>query len=101
MAKLLYTHDENDLVQITEMIANKLVQKLGLNNKGPVITKGELINNEKCAELLGVSVGTLISWRKKGKIPYRQYGRSPLYCPEEVLHAFHDQKEQEDRESAA
>lgn len=101
MAKLLYTHDENDLVQITEMIANRLIQKLGLNQRSPVIAKGDLINNEECAKLLGVSVGTLITWRKKGKIPYRQYGRSPLYCPEEVLHAFHDQQDPKDRESAA
>jgi predicted site-specific integrase-resolvase len=42
------------------------------------------LNQAQVAELFGTTVQTIITWKKKGKIPYFQMGRFPIFSKKQL-----------------
>lgn len=42
------------------------------------------LNQSQVAEFFGTTVQTIISWKKKGIIPYFQMGRFPIYSKKQL-----------------
>lgn len=42
------------------------------------------LNQTEVAELFGRTVQTIIAWKKKGKIPYFQLGRFPIFSKSQL-----------------
>jgi phage terminase Nu1 subunit (DNA packaging protein) len=42
------------------------------------------LNQTEVAELFGRSVQTIINWKKKGKIPYFEMGRFPIFSKKQL-----------------
>lgn len=84
MSTLLYTHSKHDLEKIVRLI----VQELHKTNVGSIksIEPGtDRLTQREAAKFLSVSVATIISWKKKNKIPYYEVGRSIFYSKKELL----------------
>jgi predicted site-specific integrase-resolvase len=42
------------------------------------------LNQAQVAELFGTTVQTIITWKKKGKIPFFQLGRFPIFSKKQL-----------------
>jgi hypothetical protein len=42
------------------------------------------LNQSQVAELFSTTVQTVINWKKKGKLPYFQMGRFPIYSKKQL-----------------
>ncbi|WP_150452615.1 helix-turn-helix domain-containing protein [Arenibacter lacus] len=81
---LFYTHTKEDLKRAVKMVLEELrkteyIQETSLNLEEDRLTQKE------AAKFLGISVTSLISWKKKKIIPYYQIGRSIFYSKKELL----------------
>ena len=52
----------------------------------------EPITGEELCKFLKITIPTLISWRKKGKIPFLKIGRRLLYQKSQVVNALSSTK---------
>lgn len=81
---LFYTHTKEDLKRVVKMVLEELrkteyIQETSLNPEDDRLTQRE------AAKFLGISVTSLISWKKKKIVPYYQIGRSIFYSKKELL----------------
>lgn len=81
---LFYTHTKEDLKRAVKMILEELrkteyIQETSLNPEDDRLTQQE------AAKFLGISVTSLITWKKKKIVPYYQIGRSIFYSKKELL----------------
>ncbi|MEM1258938.1 MAG: helix-turn-helix domain-containing protein [Bacteroidota bacterium] len=81
---LFYTHTKEDLKRAVKMVLEELrkteyIQETSLNPEEDRLTQKE------AAKFLGISVTSLISWKKKKIVPYYQIGRSIFYSKKELL----------------
>ena len=89
MSNLLYSHKEEDLLNAVRIIVTEVIDELkipSINNSARA--NEELMTQKECAKFLGVTVGTLIIWRKKGKVPFLKLGRTILYSKTQILKHF-------------
>lgn len=49
----------------------------------------DLMTQRETAKFLRVSIPTIINWKKEGKIPYYQNGRTVFFKKSELLKALH------------
>jgi len=56
-------------------------EEVQLNSFPPIEDR---LNQVQVAELFGRTVQTIITWKKKGKIPYFQMGRFPIYSKKQL-----------------
>ena len=54
-------------------------------NTGIKIENEEFFDQRQAAKFLNISLPTIIRWKKKGKIPYYQEGRTILFKKSELL----------------
>ena len=83
---LFYTHSKDDLVRAVRLIVNEIRQTELIDSSIP--HDDEKLNQTATANLLGVSIVTLINWRKSGKIPrdaYIRIGRPIFYSKKKLL----------------
>jgi len=71
------------------------VKKGNSKNDNPAINKAAvsgMMNQGEAAKFLGVSLPTIIRWKKQKKIPYYQQGRVVLFDKTELLTAMQKNK---------
>ena len=77
---------QKDLQKFVEVVIDKL------NIKTPTQTtinsENDRLSQAQCAELLGVSVTTLISYKRKELIPFFKIGSRVFYSKTQVLNAI-------------
>ncbi len=64
---------------LEELRKTEYIQETSLNPEEDRLTQKE------AAKFLGISVTSLISWKKKKIVPYYQIGRSIFYSKKELL----------------
>lgn len=83
---LFYTHTKEDLVRAVRLVMNEIRQTELIDTTIP--TDDEKLTQKAAAQLLGVSITTIIDWRKTGKIPrdaYMRIGRPIFYSKKKLI----------------
>lgn len=83
---LFYTHTKEDLVRAVRLVMNEIRQTELIDTSIP--QDDEKLTQKAAAQLLGVSVTTIIDWRKSGKIPrdaYMRIGRPIFYSKKKLI----------------
>ncbi|KAF9659981.1 helix-turn-helix domain-containing protein [Tenacibaculum mesophilum] len=83
---LFYTHTKEDLVRAVRLVMNEIRQTELIDTLIP--TDDEKLSQKAAARFLGVSVTTIIDWRKSGKIPrdaYIRIGRPIFYSKKKLI----------------
>jgi excisionase family DNA binding protein len=81
---LFYTHSKEDLVRAVKLVINE-IRKTDTISDSPINPEEDKLTQKEAAAFLGKSVTTLISWKKAGKVPYYQIGRSVFFSKSELL----------------
>ena len=71
------------------------VKKANSENSNTSINKNasnDMMNQGEAAKFLGVSLPTIIRWKKQKKIPYYQQGRIVLFDKAELLNVMQQNK---------
>ncbi|WP_108867514.1 helix-turn-helix domain-containing protein [Aquimarina aquimarini] len=84
MSFKLITHTEKDLERMIDLVINRL-RKTEFIQQTPINLTEDRLSQKETAAFLGISVTSLISWKKKGKVPYYQIGRSIFFSKSELL----------------
>jgi len=71
---------QKDLERFVEVVIDKLKINKNLEN--------DRLSQQQCADLLGVSVTTLISYKRKKFIPFFKIGSRVFYSKKQVLNAI-------------
>lgn len=58
---------------------------MNIISKSAVTDCGEILTQKQASDLLGVTVQTLINWRKTGKIPCHEIGGRRFYLHSELI----------------
>ncbi|CAM1358252.1 conserved protein of unknown function [Tenacibaculum soleae] len=83
---LFYTHSKEDLVRAVRLVINEIRQTELVDSSIP--PDDEKLSQKAASQLLGISVTTIIDWRKSGKIPreaYMRIGRPIFYSKKKLL----------------
>ncbi|MCO7185061.1 helix-turn-helix domain-containing protein [Tenacibaculum sp. XPcli2-G] len=83
---LFYTHTKEDLVRAVRLVMNEIRQTELIDTSIP--SDDEKLSQKAAARFLGVSVTTIIDWRKSGKIPrdaYIRIGRPIFYSKKKLI----------------
>jgi len=81
---ILYGFTNKDLERTIEIVVNRL-RKTELISEGHNNPEKDRLSQKEAAELLGITVQSLIKWKKKKLIPFYQIGRSIFYSKRELL----------------
>ena len=81
---VLYAFSRQDLESILEIVIDR-IRKTELIGESYIAPEEDRLTQKEAAELLGTTVQSLISWKKKGLIPYYQINRSIFYSKKELL----------------
>jgi excisionase family DNA binding protein len=81
---ILYGFTSKDLERTIEIVATR-IRKSELLNQNYGNPEEDRLSQKEAADLLGVTVQSLIKWKKKKLIPFYQIGRSIFYSKKELL----------------
>lgn len=81
---LFYTHNKEDLVRAIKLVINE-IRKTDTISDSPINPQEDRLTQKEAAAFLDVSVTTIISYKKKGLVPYFQIGRSIFFSKSELL----------------
>ena len=81
---LFYTHTKEDLKRTVKMVLDEL-RKTELINETSINPGDDRLSQREAAKFLGISVTSLISWKKKKIVPYYQIGRAIFFSKKELL----------------
>jgi len=81
---LFYTHTKEDLKRTVKMVLEEL-RKTELINETSINPEDDRLSQQEAAKFLGISVTSLITWKKKKIVPYYQIGRSIFFSKKELL----------------
>lgn len=81
---LFYTHTKEDLKRTVKMVLEELL-KTELINETSINPEDDRLTQQEAAKFLGISVTSLISWKKKKIVPYYQIGRAIFFSKKELL----------------
>ncbi|PKV49228.1 excisionase family DNA binding protein [Aquimarina sp. MAR_2010_214] len=84
MSFQLITHSKKDLERIVEVVIDRL-RKTEFIQQTPINPTEDRLSQKEAAKFLGISVTSLIAWKKKGKVPYFQIGRSVFFSKSQLL----------------
>jgi DNA-binding transcriptional regulator YiaG len=84
MSFQLITHSKKDLERIVEVVIDRL-RKTEFIQETPINPTEDRLSQKEAAAFLGISVTSLIAWKKKGKVPYFQIGRSVFFSKSQLL----------------
>ena len=86
MSTLQIIGSQRDLQKFVEVVIDKLnIQK---PTQTTINSENDRLSQKQCAELLGVSVTTLISYKRKELIPFFKIGSRVFYSKTAVLNAI-------------
>lgn len=86
MSALQIIGSQKDLQKFVEVVIDKLNFKK--TTQTTINSENDRLSQKQCAELLGVSVTTLISYKKRKLIPYYKIGSRVFYSKTQVLTAI-------------
>lgn len=81
---LFYTHNKEDLKRIVKMVVEE-IRKTEHINDSEINIKEDRLSQREAAAFLGISITSIISWKKQGKVPYYQIGRAIFFSKSELL----------------
>lgn len=81
---LFYTHTKEDLKRTVKMVLEEL-RKTEFINETSINPEDDRLSQQEAAKFLGISVTSLISWKKKKIVPYYQIGRAIFFSKKELL----------------
>ncbi|UWX55737.1 helix-turn-helix domain-containing protein [Maribacter litopenaei] len=81
---LFYTHTKEDLKRTVKMVLEELL-KTELINETSINPEDDRLTQQEAAKFTGISVTSLISWKKKKIVPYYQIGRAIFFSKKELL----------------
>ena len=81
---ILYGFSKSDLEQVVRKVITE-IRKTDIIQDSPVNSEDDKLTQREAAKFLGISVTSLKSWKKKGKVPYYQIGRSIFFSKSELL----------------
>jgi len=84
MGTLLYTHNKHDLERIVKHVIQE-VRKTELLPPNSVTPEEDKLTQKQAADFLGISIVSLISWKKKNLVPFYQIGKKIFYSKSELL----------------
>lgn len=80
---LFYTHSKEDLKRVVRMVVDEIKKnEIIETNLAPT---DDRLTQKEAASFLGISITSIIDWKKKGKIPYYQIGKSIFFSKSELL----------------
>lgn len=86
MSTLQIIGSQKDLQKFVEVVIDKLnIQK---PTQTTINSENDRLSQKQCAELLGVSVTTLISYKRKELIPFFKIGSRVFFSKTQVLNAI-------------
>jgi len=81
---LFYTHNKEDLKHLVKEVV-KEIRKTELIYDSNISPEEDRLSQQEAAKFLGISVTSIIAWKKKGLVPYFQIGRSIFFSKKELL----------------
>ncbi|HIP34101.1 MAG TPA: DNA-binding protein [Bacteroidia bacterium] len=86
MSTLQIIGSQKDLQKFVEVVIDKLnIQK---PTQTTINSENDRLSQRECADLLGVSVTTLISYKRKKFLPFFKIGSRVFYSKKQVLNAI-------------
>jgi len=83
---LLYTQTNDDLERVVKKVVSEL-RKTEFFDSTPIDSVNDRLTQKEAAKFLGVSIPTLIEYKKKSLVPYFKVGRSIFYSKSELIEA--------------
>jgi len=85
MSKVLfYTHTKEDLQRAVKMVIDEMIKTRTITNT-PINPEEDRLTQKQTCQFLGISEPTIVSWKKKGIIPYYQIEDTIFYSKAELL----------------
>lgn len=81
---VLYAFSMEDVERLIELVIDK-ARKTELIGDKNISPEEDRLSQKEAALLLGISVQTLINWKKQGFVTYYQINRSIFYSKRELL----------------
>ena len=91
MANVLYAYDKKDVEKMIDLVINRLRKQDG--NESTLDTENDKLTQTQAAEFLGVSITTLIDYRKERGLPYYKVGKPVFYYKKELIAFSRNQNE--------
>lgn len=91
MTETLFSHDPHAVEKLIKKVitefrnAETVLSDLGLPNE-------DRLSQKQAAKLIGVSITTIVKWRKNGTIPGYKVGRVIFYSRKELISVMRDKK---------
>lgn len=87
---IIYTYNEKDFNKVVYRAVELIMRKTGQTEliNSSMLQDDEKLTQTGASNLLGVSVATIIAWRKSGKIPrdaYIRLGKPIFYSKKKLL----------------
>ena len=83
---LFYTHTKEDLKRTVKMIIDEIRKTEIIDTN---FDQDDRLSQKEAASFLGISVTSIISWKKQEKIPYFQIGKNIFFSRSELLKLAH------------
>lgn len=84
MSLQLITHNKRDVEIIIDMVIARL-RKTEFIHQTSINPEDDRLSQKEAANFLKISVTSIISWKKKGIIPYYSIGNRIFYSKSELL----------------
>lgn len=81
---ILFGFNKKDLERTVRLVIDE-VRKTEIIESNSNLPKEDRLTQKEAAQFLGISVTSLIAWKKKGHVPYFQIGRSIFFSKSELL----------------
>lgn len=92
---IAFTEDEfKDLIaSVTEIAVNKTLAKLNISVNGLAeATSDKPVTGKELCAFIGITMPTLIRYRKNGLVPSKRIGKKILYDKAQVMEAINNKK---------
>ena len=83
---LLYTQTDDDLERVVKKVVSEML-KTEFFGSMSIDSVDDRLTQKEAAKFLGVSIPTLIEYKKKSLVPYFKIGRSIFYSKSELIEA--------------
>ena len=84
MSLTLITHNKKDLESVIDLVIDRL-RKTEIIHQTSISPEDDRLSQKEAADFLKISVTSIISWKKKGLIPYYSIGNRVFYSKSELL----------------
>jgi len=84
MSLQLITHNKRDLERVVDLVIDRL-RKTEFIHQTSINPEDDRLSQKEAADFLKISITSIISWKKKGIIPYYSIGNRIFYSKSELL----------------